>query len=430
MRVMVIGGGAREHAMAWKLKQSPRVCAVVVAPGNAGTACEPGISNLSVDASNVVELVNQAQKRQIDLTIVGSEMPLAVGIVDAFQKAGLRIFGPPVASARLETSKHFAKQFLARHHVPMARHQSFSNLDQALAHIGKHSFPLVIKADGLAAGKGVVVASDFHSAETALRFMLEQKGLGEAGNQVVIEDCLEGRELSYIVMCDGRYALPLPISQDYKRRDDHHLGPNTGGMGAISPVPGVSAELECRIREQIVLPTIAGMLAENMPFVGFLYFGLMIDAEENPKVLEINVRCGDPETQVLMLRLRSDFLELIEAALDQRLEQIKPQWDSQSALALVLAVQSYPEQKSLGQVIEGLEEASLLTDKIFHAGTSLQAGKIVTAGGRMLSVCALGPTLKNAREKAYAAVKPIRFLDMFYRQDIGACDVSSSPVAT
>jgi phosphoribosylamine--glycine ligase len=424
MKVLVIGGGGREHALAWKLKQSPRVDEVIVAPGNAGTAREPGVRNADVRSDDIDGLLQLARDEHVGLTVVGPEMPLVAGVVDRFRASGQRIFGPSALAAQLEGSKAFAKDFLQRHNIPSAHYAVFTELNPALAHVREQAHrsggaPIVIKADGLAAGKGVVVALTLADAELALHDMLGAHCFGDASARVVIEEFLEGEEASYIVMSDGRHALSLASSQDHKRRDEGDLGPNTGGMGAYSPAPVVTPEVERRILQEVIEPSLRGMAAEGAPFVGFLYAGLMIDRQGAPKVIEFNVRCGDPETQPIMLRLKSDLVELIDAALDGRLESVRAQWDARPAIGVVMAAAGYPARVRNGDVIGGLDDTAIDGVKVFHAGTALDAdGRVVTAGGRVLTVCALGDELGAARERAYAAVARLRYDGAFHRRDI------------
>ena len=416
MKILVVGSGGREHAMAWKLAQGPRVQKVYVAPGNGGTATEPGLENLPV--TGIPELVEFARREQIHLTVVGPEAPLAAGVVDAFRAAGLRIFGPVRAAAQLESSKDFAKQFMVRHGLPTARHATFTRADEARAYIEKHGAPIVIKADGLAAGKGVVVAQTLEEALAAVEDMLVQNKLGGAGARVVIEEFLEGEEASFIVMADGAHALPLATSQDHKRLRDGDQGPNTGGMGAYSPAPVVTPKLHARVMREIIQPAIAGMAKDGVPYTGFLYAGLMIDAKGNPKTLEFNCRLGDPETQPIMMRLKSDFAALLDLAVDGKLDQATADWDRRSALGVVLAAHGYPEDPRKGDAITGLPAATP-DCHVFHAGTRRDAGRVTTAGGRVLCVTALGDSLKMARATAYQAAEAIRFDGMQYRKDIG-----------
>jgi phosphoribosylamine--glycine ligase len=420
MKVLVIGSGGREHALAWKLKQSPLVDEVIVAPGNAGTAREEGVRNADVAMTDVDGLLTLAIDEDIGLTVVGPEAALAVGVVDRFRAAGLRCFGATRIAAQLESSKAFAKDFLARHNIPTAHYAVFTELAPALAHVKKHGAPIVIKADGLAAGKGVVVALTLADAEQALHDMLGAHAFGDASARVVIEEFLEGEEASYIVMSDGHNVLPLATSQDHKRRDEGDLGPNTGGMGAYSPAPVVTPAVEQRILDEVIHPTIAGMAAEGAPFGGFLYAGVMIDAHGAPKVIEFNARLGDPETQPIMLRLKSDLVDLIEAALDGVLDAKAAEWDARPAIGVVVAAGGYPGKVRSGDVIDGLDAHHGADAKVFHAGTRIDAaGHVVTAGGRVLAVCALGDDLAAARARAYAVVQTIHFDGAFARRDIG-----------
>ncbi|WP_049620803.1 phosphoribosylamine--glycine ligase [Frateuria defendens] len=424
MKVLVIGSGGREHALAWKLKQSTRVSEVIVAPGNAGTARERGLRNAEVAVTDLDGLLKLAKAEKVALTVVGPEVPLVAGVVDKFRDAGLRIFGPRAIAAQLEGSKAFAKDFLLRHNIPTARYAVFTELHPALAYVREQAHqsggtPIVIKADGLAAGKGVVVALTLADAELALHDMLGAHAYGDASARVVIEEFLEGEEASYIVMSDGQHALPMASSQDHKRRDEGDLGPNTGGMGAYSPAPVVTPAVEQRILKEVIEPTLRGMAAEGAPFIGFLYAGLMIDKRGAPKVIEFNVRFGDPETQPIMLRLKSDLVELVEAALDGELERTHAVWDPRPSIGVVLAAGGYPGKVQSGDVIEGLDAAVGTDVKVFHAGTKLDAeGRAVTAGGRVLTVCALGKDIAAAREHAYEAVAKIRFNGGFCRRDI------------
>ena len=419
MKVLVIGSGGREHALAWKLAQSPRVAEVIVAPGNAGTASEPKCRNAAVKATDIDGLLQLAQDEGVALTVVGPEQPLVAGVVDRFRAAGLRIFGPSAAAAQLEGSKAFAKAFLHRHRIPTAHYAVHTDVDAALAHVRAHGAPIVIKADGLAAGKGVIVATTLAEAEAAVRDMLSGNAFGDAGARVVIEEFLEGEEASFICMVDGQHALPMATSQDHKRVGDGDTGPNTGGMGAYSPAPVVTPEVHARILRDIIQPTVAGMAADGVPFTGFLYAGLMIDASGAPKVIEFNVRFGDPETQPVMLRLRSDLVDLIEAALDGQLDRIEAQWDPRPALGVVMASRPYPDTPISGEAISGLD-AVPASAKVFHAGTALgNDGTIVTAGGRVLCVCALGESIAAAQRAAYAGVAAITWPHAFHRRDIG-----------
>ena len=416
MKLLVIGSGGREHAMAWKLAQSPKVQKVFVAPGNGGTATESGLEN--VDITSIPELVGFARKEQIYLTVVGPEAPLAAGIVDAFQEAGLKIFGPVRAAAQLEASKDFAKQFMARHGLPTAKYATFTDAAQARDYVAKQGAPIVIKADGLAAGKGVVVAATLAEANAAIDQMLVQNRLGGAGARVVVEEFLEGEEASFIVMADGAHALPLATSQDHKRLQDGDQGPNTGGMGAYSPAPVVTPGLHARVMREIIQPAIAGMAKDGTPYSGFLYAGLMIDKAGNPRTLEFNCRLGDPETQPIMLRLKSDLLALVEHALAGTLDRAAADWDRRPALGVVLAASGYPDEPRKGDEITGLPRAAE-DCRVFHAGTRLEGKRVVTSGGRILCVTALGGSLKMARTRAYSATDAIRFEGMQYRKDIG-----------
>jgi phosphoribosylamine--glycine ligase len=419
MKILVIGSGGREHALAWKLKQSPRVSEVIVAPGNAGTAAESGVRNAAIAATDIDALLSLAKVENVALTVVGPEAPLVAGIVDRFRAAGLRCFGPTAAAAQLEGSKAFAKDFLARHRIPTARYAVFTELAPALAYVRENGAPIVIKADGLAAGKGVVVAMTLAEAEQALTDMLGTHALGDAGARVVIEEFLDGEEASYIVIADGTHALPMATSQDHKRVGDGDTGPNTGGMGAYSPAPVVTPAVEERVLREVIEPTLAGMRADGAPFIGFLYAGLMIGRGGAPKVIEFNVRFGDPETQPIMLRLQSDFVELIEAALDGRVDEAQARWDARPAIGVVLAAQGYPGKVRSGDAIRG-HEADIGADmKVFHAGTKSDKGTTVTSGGRVLTVCALGDDLREAQRHAYAVAAKIAYEGMFYRRDIG-----------
>ena len=416
MKLLVIGSGGREHALAWKLAQSPRVQKVFVAPGNGGTATEPGLEN--VPLGEIPELIAFARREHIGLTVVGPEAPLAAGIVDRFRDAGLRIFGPTRDAAQLESSKDFAKQFMVRHAIPTARHATFTRASDARAYIERQGAPIVIKADGLAAGKGVVVAATVGEALAAVDAMLLGQTLGDAGLRVVIEECLAGEEASFIVLCDGTHALPLATSQDHKRLRDGDAGPNTGGMGAYSPAPVITPEIHARVMREIIQPTLRGMAQEGLPYTGFLYAGLMIDAAGNPKTLEFNCRLGDPEAQPIILRLKSDLLGLLEHALDGTLERAEAEWDRRSALGVVLAEAGYPEAPRQGDPIRGLPKASDEC-RVFHAGTRLEGKQLLTHGGRVLCVTALGDSLRVARSRAYEATAAIRFDGMQLRKDIG-----------
>jgi len=419
MNVLVIGGGGREHALAWKAAQSPRVDKVYVAPGNAGTATEDNLENIAIDAEDIDALLAFALEQAIDLTIVGPEAPLVAGVVDRFQASGLRIFGPSAAAAELEGSKAFSKNFLARHHIPTAAYGNFTDLDQAVAYIRQQGAPIVVKADGLAAGKGVILAQTEQQAIDACQDMLADNAFGEAGHCVVVEEFLTGEEASFIVMVDGEHVLPLASSQDHKARDEGDRGPNTGGMGAYSPAPVVTENMHRRIMDEVIGPTVRGMAADGKPYSGFLYAGIMIAPDGSPRVLEYNVRFGDPETQPILLRLKSDLVELCEAALDQRLHQVQADWDSRASLGVVLAAGGYPGSYEKGHVISGLDAIQGDDIQVFHAGTRMQGGDIVTSGGRVLCVCALGEDVAEAQRRAYAAVDKISWKDMYYRRDIG-----------
>ena len=420
MKVLVIGSGGREHALAWKLAQSPRVDEVLVAPGNAGTAREGKCRNVAVAATDIDGLLALVAREGVALTVVGPEGPLVAGVVDRFRVQGLRIFGPTAAAAQLEGSKTFAKDFLARHRIPTAHYAVFTELDAALAHLRKVGAPIVVKADGLAAGKGVIVAMTLDEAEAAVRDMLAGNAFGAAGSRVVIEEFLDGEEASFISMVDGRTALPMATSQDHKRVFDGDTGPNTGGMGAYSPAPVGTPEVHARAMREVVEPTVRGMIADGMPFTGFLYAGLMIDKAGAPKVIEFNVRFGDPETQPVMLRLRSDLLDLVEAAIDSRLSEIEAQWDPRPSLGVVMAAANYPDTPKTGDIIHGLDTPQSPDAKVFHAGTKLDAnGDVVTSGGRVLCACALGESVADAQREAYDAVAKISWDGEFHRNDIG-----------
>jgi phosphoribosylamine--glycine ligase len=419
MKVLIVGNGGREHALAWKVAQSPRVTRVFVAPGNAGTAREPGVENISISAEDIPALVAFAKAQAIDLIIIGPEAPLVAGITDRFREAGLRCFGPTAAAARIEGSKIYAKDFLARYGIPTAAYATFTATAPALAYIHSRGAPFVVKADGLAAGKGVMVAQTEEEAATAVRDMLERRAFGDAGAQVVVEEYLSGEEVSFIVVCDGHHVIPLASSQDHKARDDGDKGPNTGGMGAYSPVPVVDSTVQRRIMEEVILPTVRGLAMEGEPYVGFLYAGLMVGSDDTPRVLEYNCRCGDPETQPLLLRLRSDLVDLCEAALDGHLDRSTAHWDPRPALGVVLAAGGYPSAYHKGDPIVGLDAPPLPDTKVFHAGTALRNGQVVTAGGRVLCVCSLADSMAEAQHRAYAAVERIHWEGMYYRHDIG-----------
>jgi phosphoribosylamine--glycine ligase len=416
VKLLVIGSGGREHAIAWRLAQGARVQKVFVAPGNGGTAREPGVENVPI--TSIDALADFAQREGIYLTVVGPEAPLAAGIVDLFRARGLRIFGPTRACAQLESSKEFAKQFMVRHGIPTAAYASFTDPRAAHEYIDRNGAPIVIKADGLAAGKGVVVATSLEEAHAAVDSMLVQHGMGSAGERVVIEEFLEGEEASFIVMCDGGYALPLATSQDHKRLKDGDAGPNTGGMGAYSPAPVVTPELHARLVREVIQPVLSGMAREAHAYTGFLYAGVMIDAAGEPKVLEFNCRLGDPEAQPILMRLKSDLFELIDGAVEGKLRQFEAEWDRRAALGVVLAAGGYPDNPSTGDVITGLP-APADDARVFHAGTALQDGKVVTTGGRVLCVTALGDSIKMAQRRAYQMAEPIQFDGAQYRRDIG-----------
>lgn len=421
MKVLIVGGGGREHALAWKVAQSTRVQRVFVAPGNAGTAHEAKVENVAVAANDIPSLLKFAQDQAIALTIIGPEAPLVLGIVDAFRAQGLRCFGPTQAAAQLEGSKAYAKDFLARHGIPTARYGVFTALEPALTYLESQNAPIVVKADGLAAGKGVVVAHTMAQARAAVREMLTENSFGEAGRRVVIEEFLSGEEASFIVMADGSHALPLATSQDHKARDDGDTGPNTGGMGAYSPAAVVTPAIHARVLREVIEPTLRGLRAEGTPYTGFLYAGLMIGADGTPKVLEFNCRFGDPETQPILMRLHSDLVDLIEAALEGCLAHTSARWDTRPALGVVLAAHGYPGTVRHGDVITGLPSPSASPDvKVFHAGTRLREdGAVITAGGRVACVCALGDTVAAAQHRAYERVSQIQAPGLFCRHDIG-----------
>ena len=416
MKILVIGGGGREHALAWKLAQSLRVSKVFVAPGNAGSAREDGVHNVML--SDNQQIVDFIEKNEIALTVVGPEAPLAAGVVDAVRAAGHRIFGPTQKAAQLESSKDFAKNFMVRHRIPTAKHATFTDAAQAHAYIDREGAPIVIKADGLAAGKGVVVAMDAAEAHAAVDMMLVGNRMGSAGARVVIEECLVGEEASFIVLADGRNVLALASSQDHKRLKDGDQGPNTGGMGAYSPAPVVTPEIHARVMREVIQPTINGMAADGIPYTGFLYAGLMISGNGELKVLEFNCRMGDPETQPIMMRLKSDLTSLLDAAIDGKLDSAEAEWDPRVALGVVLAAVNYPEDPRKGDVISGLPPAG--DDfHVFHAGTALLGKNVVTSGGRVLCVTALGHNTRSAQRRAYEIVDLIRFDGMQHRRDIG-----------
>ncbi len=418
MNVLIIGSGGREHALAWKVAQDPRIEKVFVAPGNAGTATEAKCENVDIDVLALEQLADFAAAN-VSLTIVGPEVPLVAGVVDLFRSRNLRCFGPTKGAAQLEGSKAFTKDFLARHNIPTADYQNFTEVEPALAYLQEVGAPIVIKADGLAAGKGVIVAMTLQEAEDAVRDMLAGNAFGEAGSRVVIEEFLDGEEASFIVMVDGKNVLPMATSQDHKRVGDADTGPNTGGMGAYSPAPVVTAEVHQRVMDLVIWPTVNGMAAEGNVYTGFLYAGLMIDKAGNPKVIEFNCRFGDPETQPIMLRLQSSLVLLIEAAFAEALDKVEAQWDPRPSLGVVLAAGGYPADYAKGDVINGLDQAAALPGKVFHAGTALKDGQIVTSGGRVLCATAMGDSVSQAQQQAYALAKQIDWNGCFYRNDIG-----------
>ncbi len=418
MKVLVIGNGGREHALTWKAAQSDLVSEVFVAPGNPGTDLEPKTKNVNIGVCDIDALADFAEKEKIDLTIVGPEAPLVAGIVDEFKKRNLKIFGPTKAAAQLEGSKSFTKDFLMRHNIPTAKYKNFTDVNEALSYLDSVEIPVVVKADGLAAGKGVIVAQTRQEAKDAVKDMLSGNAFGEAGCKVVIEDFLSGEEASFIVMVDGKNVLPMATSQDHKRVGDGDQGPNTGGMGAYSPAPVVTKTVYDRVMEQIIYPTVKGMAAENNEYVGFLYAGLMIDDAGNPKVIEFNCRFGDPETQPIMMRMKSDLVELCDAACDGKLDTKTCEYDERPAVGVVLAAEGYPQSPRKGDVISGLESAAEPGSKIFQAGTKQTDGKIVTSGGRVLCATALGSDIKEARDNAYKLAETVSWNGMFYRNDI------------
>lgn len=418
MKILVVGSGGREHALAWKLAQSPKADTVFVAPGNAGTAIESNLKNVPIGVEDLDDLLAFAQKEGIGLTVVGPEVPLVAGIIDKFRAAGLRAFGPTAAAAQLEGSKTFTKDFLARHNIPTAKYQSFTEIPAAIDYIRECGAPIVIKADGLAAGKGVILADTEAEAIAAVEDMLAANSFGEAGHRVVVEEFLLGEEASFIVMVDGKNVLPMASSQDHKARDNGDTGPNTGGMGAYSPAPILTEEMCARAMREVIIPTVEGMAAEGNEFTGFLYAGLMIDDSGEPKVLEYNVRFGDPETQPIMSRLRSDLVDLLDAAIDRKLDQTTADWDPRAAVGVVLAAGGYPESYPKGDVISGLEDVTDPDCKIFHAGTALAGDDVVTAGGRVLCAVGLGENVTDAQKKAYEAVDKVSWNKVYFRTDI------------
>jgi len=428
MNVLVIGSGGREHALAWKIAQSPRVSKVFVAPGNPGTAREAGLTN--VDITSIPELVAFAQSENVGLTVVGPEAPLAAGVVDAFREAGLKIFGPTRAAAQLESSKDFAKAFMIRHGIPTAQYRTFADATEAHAYVEGRGAPIVIKADGLAAGKGVIVAMTLAEAHAAIDSMLLDNKMGDAGARVVIEDFLKGEEASFIVMVDGRNVLALASSQDHKRLKENDEGPNTGGMGAYSPAPVVTPEVHARAMREVILPTVAGMARDGIPYTGFLYAGLMVDDEGAVNVVEFNCRMGDPETQPIMARLKTDLVMLLEHAVNQTLDQTEAEWDRRVALGVVLAAGGYPDAPRKGDVIHGLPDTQAEDVLVFHAGTAQQGEKIVTNGGRVLCVTALGDSVKMAQKGAYEVIDRIHFEGMQCRRDIGHRAIARKPAGS
>ena len=418
MNILVIGSGGREHALAWKAAQNPEVKTVFVAPGNAGTEREQKLENVAIDVMDFEALAHFAENNQVALTIVGPEAPLVDGVVDFFASRNLACFGPSRGAAQLEGSKAFTKDFLARHNIPTAEYQNFTDIEPALAYLREKGAPIVIKADGLAAGKGVIVAETLAQAEEAVRDMLSGNAFGEAGCRVVIEEFLDGEEASFIVIADGTQVLPMATSQDHKRVGDGDSGPNTGGMGAYSPAPVVTPEIHARIMQEVITPTIEGMAKEGNTYTGFLYAGLMIMPDGQPKVIEYNCRFGDPETQPIMMRLKSDLVTLCQAALDGALDRTEAQWEDQPAVGVVLAAGGYPGSYEKGHVISGLDTDQDLSRKVFHAGTTLKDGQVCTSGGRVLCATALGQTVTEAQQRAYELAAKIDWQDMFYRKDI------------
>lgn len=420
MNIMIIGSGGREHALAWHAARSPSTDTVYVVPGNAGTAMEAGVRNVELDTSNFQSLIDFARDQDVGLTIIGPEAPLVAGIVDTFQAAGLACFGPTREAAQLEGSKAFSKDFLKRHNIPTATYACFSEVPAALAYLAEQSLPIVIKADGLAAGKGVIIATTREEAEAAIADMLSGNRFGTAGHRVVIEEFMAGEEASFIALVDGRHALPFATTQDHKARDDGDRGPNTGGMGAYSPAPVVSPEIHQRVMDEIIMPTVRGMAEEGRDYTGFLYAGLMIDAEGNPRVVEYNCRFGDPEAQPIMMRLKSDLVTLCLAALEQRLDTVSIDFDERAALGVVLAAGGYPGSYEKGSPINGLDTAEDSEDvKIFHAGTRSDLDRVLTNGGRVLCVTALADSVTAAQQRAYEVADKVRWDGVYYRRDIG-----------
>ncbi|GHW44443.1 MULTISPECIES: phosphoribosylamine--glycine ligase [Vibrio] len=419
MQVLIIGSGGREHALAWKVAQNPQVDTIYVAPGNAGTALEHKVQNVNIGITDIPALVAFAQDKAIELTIVGPEAPLVIGVVDAFRAAGLPIFGPTQGAAQLEGSKAFTKDFLARHNIPTAAYANFTEIEPALAYVREKGAPIVVKADGLAAGKGVIVAMTLQEAEDAIQDMLAGNAFGSAGSRVVVEEFLDGEEASFIVMVDGENVLPMATSQDHKRVGDADTGPNTGGMGAYSPAPVVTQDVHDRVMREVIYPTVRGMAAEGNTYTGFLYAGLMIDSTGAPKVIEYNCRFGDPETQPIMMRLQSDLVELCQAAIAGKLDQVESKWDPRASIGVVLAAGGYPGDYAKGEVISGLPMQESAGQKVFHAGTETQDDQVVTNGGRVLCATALGNTVLEAQQRAYQLADQIHWNGMFCRRDIG-----------
>ncbi|WP_337915075.1 phosphoribosylamine--glycine ligase [Vibrio cholerae] len=419
MQVLIIGSGGREHALAWKVAQNPQVDTIYVAPGNAGTALEHKVQNVNIGITDIPALVAFAQDKAIELTIVGPEAPLVIGVVDAFRAAGLPIFGPTQGAAQLEGSKAFTKDFLARHNIPTAAYANFTEIEPALAYVREKGAPIVVKADGLAAGKGVIVAMTLQEAEDAIQDMLAGNAFGSAGSRVVVEEFLDGEEASFIVMVDGENVLPMATSQDHKRVGDADTGPNTGGMGAYSPAPVVTQDVHDRVMREVIYPTVRGMAAEGNTYTGFLYAGLMIDSNGAPKVIEYNCRFGDPETQPIMMRLQSDLVELCQAAIAGKLDQVESKWDPRASIGVVLAAGGYPGDYAKGEVISGLPTQESAGQKVFHAGTETQGDQVVTNGGRVLCATALGNTVLEAQQRAYQLADQIHWNGMFCRRDIG-----------
>ncbi|HDL9483608.1 TPA: phosphoribosylamine--glycine ligase [Vibrio cholerae] len=419
MQVLIIGSGGREHALAWKVAQNPQVDTIYVAPGNAGTALEHKVQNVNIGITDIPALVAFAQDKAIELTIVGPEAPLVIGVVDAFRAVGLPIFGPTQGAAQLEGSKAFTKDFLARHNIPTAAYANFTEIEPALAYVREKGAPIVVKADGLAAGKGVIVAMTLQEAEDAIQDMLAGNAFGSAGSRVVVEEFLDGEEASFIVMVDGENVLPMATSQDHKRVGDADTGPNTGGMGAYSPAPVVTQDVHDRVMREVIYPTVRGMAAEGNTYTGFLYAGLMIDSTGAPKVIEYNCRFGDPETQPIMMRLQSDLVELCQAAIAGKLDQVESKWDPRASIGVVLAAGGYPGDYTKGEVISGLPTQESAGQKVFHAGTETQGDQVVTNGGRVLCATALGNTVLEAQQRAYQLADQIHWNGMFCRRDIG-----------